>query len=140
MKLSARNQYTGTITAVLDGPVSTEVTIAVTATDSLKATLTSGSAAELGLAAGQPCLALFKASSVVLGTGEPGRLSARNVFTGTVSTVKPGPVSSEVTLTTTGGLKVDATITQEAAAELGLVVGVPAFALVKASAVIVGVE
>lgn len=139
MKLSARNQYTGTVSEVLNGPVSTEVTIAINDTDTLKATLTSESATGLGLAAGQPCVALFKASAVVLGTGEPGRLSARNVFTGTVSAVKPGPVSSEVTLTTTGGLSIAATITQEAASELGLVVGAPAFALVKASSVIVGV-
>ncbi|HMV38923.1 molybdopterin-binding protein [Plasticicumulans sp.] len=139
MKLSARNQYTGTVSEVRSGPVSTEVTIAINDADTLKATLTSESAADLGLAAGKPCVALFKASAVVLGTGEPGRLSARNVFTGTVSAVKTGAVSSEVTLTTTGGLSIAATTTQEATSELGLVVGAPAFALVKASAVIVGV-
>ncbi|HNE00745.1 MAG TPA: TOBE domain-containing protein [Plasticicumulans sp.] len=53
--------------------------------------------------------------------------------------MKTGAVSSEVTLTTTGGLSIAATTTQEATSELGLVVGAPAFALVKASAVIVGV-
>lgn len=140
MKLSARNQFTGTVTDVVTGPVSAEVTIAVNGSDTVKATLTSEAAAALGLAAGTSCVALFKASAVVVGTGEPGKLSARNVYAGSISALKAGPVSTEVTISTPAGLNVEAIITQEAAAELGLALGSPAFALVKASSVMVGVD
>lgn len=140
MKLSARNQYAGTVTALRTGPVSTEVTIDLNGKDTLKATVTSDAVAALGLTAGTPCVALFKAGAVVLGTGTPGKLSARNVYAGTVTALKPGPVSAEVTVTTAAGLAVDAVVTQEAVEELGLAVGSAAYALVKATAVIVGVE
>ncbi|MDE1182308.1 TOBE domain-containing protein [Paraburkholderia sp.] len=68
------------------------------------------------------------------------RTSARNHFAGQVSEVKAGAVNDEITLSTQDGLEIVAVITHGSAASLGLAVGKPAFALVKASSVIVMVD
>lgn len=66
--------------------------------------------------------------------------SARNHFIGQVTNVKPGAVNDEITLRTQDGLDVVAIITHNSAASLDLAVGTAAFALVKASSVIVMVD
>lgn len=68
------------------------------------------------------------------------RTSARNHFTGNVTEVKAGAVNDEITLRTSEGLDIVAIITHGSAASLGLAAGKPAFALVKASSVIVVVD
>ncbi|MBP0590051.1 TOBE domain-containing protein [Paraburkholderia sp. LEh10] len=68
------------------------------------------------------------------------RTSARNHFIGQVSAVKTGAVNDEVTLRTQQGVDIVAVITHGSAASLGLAAGKPAFALVKASSVIVIVD
>ncbi|TDN61498.1 TOBE domain-containing protein [Paraburkholderia sp. BL10I2N1] len=68
------------------------------------------------------------------------RTSARNHFAGQVTAVKPGVVNDEITLRTQEGLTLVAIITHGSAASLGLAAGTPAFALVKASSVIVMVD
>ncbi|WP_051236486.1 TOBE domain-containing protein [Ottowia thiooxydans] len=65
------------------------------------------------------------------------KTSARNQFDGTVTGVKPGAVNDEVEITTPSGLKVVAVLTHESVVNLGLEPGKAAFALVKASSVIV---
>ena len=68
------------------------------------------------------------------------RVSARNVFPGTVAAVRKGAVSTEVTLLLKGGETVCSVITNESARILGLKVGAEAYAFFKASAVILGKE
>lgn len=68
------------------------------------------------------------------------RTSARNHFPGQVSAVKAGAVNDEITLRTQGGLDIVAVITHGSASSLGLAAGSKAFALVKASSVIVMVD
>ena len=68
------------------------------------------------------------------------RTSARNHFAGKVSAVKTGAVNDEITLRTQDGLDIVAVITHGSAASLGLAAGSKAFALVKASSVIVMVD
>ena len=68
------------------------------------------------------------------------RTSARNHFEGQVVDVKTGAVNDEVVLRTDKGLEIVAIITHGSAVALGLAVGAPAFALVKASSVIVMVD
>ena len=62
------------------------------------------------------------------------KISARNCLEGKVVSIKKGPVSTEVTLETAAGEKIVSSIT------LGLDVGVKAFAVIKASSVMVAVE
>ena len=65
------------------------------------------------------------------------KISARNVFEGVVTALTLGPVSAEVEITTPGGDKLVGTITQASALALGLGVGKPATALIKASNVMI---
>ncbi len=68
------------------------------------------------------------------------RTSARNQFEGTVAEVKHGAVNDEIVLRTKDGLDVVAVITHGSATSLGLAQGKAAFALVKASSVLVMVD
>ncbi|PRC95137.1 TOBE domain-containing protein [Solimicrobium silvestre] len=65
------------------------------------------------------------------------KTSARNQFLGKVSAIKHGSVNDEIELQIAGGHKIVAIITHESTEELGLQVGVEAFALMKASSIIV---
>jgi molybdate transport system regulatory protein len=65
--------------------------------------------------------------------------SARNHFVGTVKELIKGPVSAEVTITVAPGVEVVATISARSAESLGLAVGKPVHALIKASSVIVAI-
>jgi molybdate transport system regulatory protein len=64
-------------------------------------------------------------------------ISARNIFSGTITGVTAGPVNSQVELTTAGGDKIIAVVTSTSVTELGLAPGKPANAYVKAPWVIV---
>ncbi|PLQ02461.1 TOBE domain-containing protein [Cupriavidus pauculus] len=64
--------------------------------------------------------------------------SARNKLFGRVEAVRAGAVNDEVTLALPGGLRIVSTITHESVETLGLVPGAEAFALVKASSVLIG--
>lgn len=67
-KLSARNQLAGTVTTVTPGAVNAEVVLDIGGGMSLAAIVTQESLKSLGLAPGAPATAVFKASSVILGT------------------------------------------------------------------------
>jgi molybdate transport system regulatory protein len=66
------------------------------------------------------------------------KVSARNIFVGRVIKIVKGEVKSEVTLTLHGGDRINAMITNESVASLGLHEGSYAYAIVKASSVIIG--
>ena len=66
------------------------------------------------------------------------KISARNVLPGTVANVVKGAVNSEVGLTLRGGETVVAIITNSSVESLGLKVGNSAYAIIKASEVMVG--
>lgn len=65
------------------------------------------------------------------------KLSARNVLSGTVTEIVTGAVTSHVRLDIDGA-SVTSSITNEAVKELGLAVGEQAYAVVKASDVMIG--
>jgi len=62
-------------------------------------------------------------------------ISARNKFRGTIIEIKEGAVNGIVKLEIGGGNRISATISMEAIKELGLKVGGPATAVVKATSV-----
>jgi molybdopterin-binding protein len=68
------------------------------------------------------------------------RLSARNILKGKVVKVTPGAINSEVVLELPGGTQVVAMITKTSAENLGLTVGKVAYAVIKASSVMVAVD
>jgi molybdopterin-binding protein len=68
------------------------------------------------------------------------RLSARNQLTGTVAGIEPGAVMSIVRVALPGGQEITASVTKEAVAELGLVVGAPVTAIIKSTEVLLGAD
>lgn len=62
-------------------------------------------------------------------------ISARNVFKGSVTAIKEGPIHAEVVVTTPGGDSIVATLTEASVQSLGLKVGSPAVAVIKAPGV-----
>lgn len=68
LKLSARNQFPGTITAVRKGVTTTHVTIEVAPGVTVTAAITNDSAEDLGLAVGGEAVAVIQASDVMVGT------------------------------------------------------------------------
>ncbi|MFM0646421.1 TOBE domain-containing protein [Paraburkholderia bryophila] len=68
------------------------------------------------------------------------KTSARNQLYGTVSAVTRGTVNDEVALALAGGHEIVAVVTHESTETLGLAVGSAAFALIKASWVVLLVE
>lgn len=66
MKLSARNQIRGTVTAVKEGAVEAQVTIDIGGGQSMVSVITMDSLANLGIRAGSSVYAVVKADSVML--------------------------------------------------------------------------
>lgn len=65
------------------------------------------------------------------------KISARNVFEGRITALVDGQVNAEVELTTAGGDRIVAVVTESSVQSLGLVLGKPVIAFVKAPWVIV---
>lgn len=138
MKTSARNQFSGTVTEVKKGAVNDEIEITLPGGPRITAVVTCESTEKLGLKRGASATALIKSSSVIVATDLDGaKISARNQLAGTVSTVTPGAVNSEVHIDLDGGGSIVAIITQASVSHLGLSKGKRAMALFKASNVIV---
>lgn len=68
------------------------------------------------------------------------KLSARNTIPGIVRRIDKGAVNAEVTLEISPGLVIVSVITLDAVENLGLKVGGSAYAVIKASSVMIGVE
>ncbi len=68
------------------------------------------------------------------------KISARNILKGKVKKVTHGAVNSEVVLELPGGQEVVSIITKESAQKLGLAEGKTAYAIIKASSVMMGVD
>lgn len=68
------------------------------------------------------------------------RLSARNTLKGKIVKISAGAVNSEVHIQLPGGETVVSIITKESAENMGLAVGGEAYAVIKASSVMVAVD
>ena len=140
MRTSASNALRGTVARVVDGAVNAEVSLRIADGVEIVAVVTRSSIAELGLSVGAPAVALIKSSFVVLARGEGLLTSARNQLRGRVIARDDGAVSSEISLEVADGKTLTATITRESAEQLGIKVGDPIWALIKAPHVILAVE
>lgn len=140
MQASARNVFSGSVSALVAGAVNAEVEITTKGGDKIVAIVTKESVETLALAVGKEAVALVKAPWVVLLAGEQDvRFSARNQLAGRVLSINKGMVNSEVALALPGGSTVYAVVTNDAVRELALQPGTAATALFKASQVIVGI-
>ena len=68
------------------------------------------------------------------------KLSARNQFKGIITDIREGAVNGIVKIDIGGGNVVSATISMNAIKELDLAVGKEAYAVIKATSVMVGVD
>ena len=68
------------------------------------------------------------------------KISARNILKGKISKVVHGSVSSEVAIELPNGIQVVAVITKSSSKTLGLKKGKEAYAVIKASSVMVAVD
>lgn len=68
------------------------------------------------------------------------KVSARNVFSGTISTIIRETVNAEIILSLKGDIRITAIVTSGAIDKLGLMEGMTAYAIIKSSSVIIGKE
>jgi molybdopterin-binding protein len=68
------------------------------------------------------------------------KLSARNVLSATVKAVTHGAVDTEVVVELAPGIEIVSIITKKSAESLGLKPGAKAYAVIKASNVMIGVD
>ena len=68
------------------------------------------------------------------------KISARNILPGKVKTIKKGPISSVVTLEIAPGVEITSSITSDSITSLKLKKGQSAYAVIKASSVLVAVD
>ena len=68
------------------------------------------------------------------------KYSARNALKGTIKKIEVGKVAAEVIIELPGGDEVVSMVTKEAVDNLGLKVGKKAYAIIKATNVILGVD
>lgn len=67
------------------------------------------------------------------------KISARNVLKGKIKQLTPGAVNTEVVIELPGGTEVVSVVTKHSAESMQLAVGETAYAVIKASDVMVGV-
>ncbi|MDG6897474.1 transporter [Actinobacillus delphinicola] len=68
------------------------------------------------------------------------KFSTRNLIKGTVTQITEGAVNVEVTIKTAEGVELVSIITKAACDNLGLAVGKEAYAAIKASNVMIGID
>ena len=68
------------------------------------------------------------------------KLSARNQFKGKIISIKEGSVNGIVKIDIGGGNVITSTISMDSIRELGLTVGKEAYAVIKATSVMVGTD
>ena len=68
------------------------------------------------------------------------KISARNILKGTVKSVEHGAVNSEVVIQLPGGQEIVSIITKSSAESLGLSAGKEAYAVIKASEVMIATD
>lgn len=141
MSISARNQLTGTVSAVHPGAINEEIEINLDKGGKLVAMVTSGSRVNLGLEPGKPVIALIKAPWIILVSDENDMLfSARNQFHGQITALEKGAVNASVHILTDDGAPLTAVITNQSLEEMALSCGKRVTALVKASSVLLAVK
>lgn len=139
VQTSARNKLSGVVSAITQGAVNDEVILDAGAGLHIVSSITHESVNSLDLHPGKRLLAFIKASSVMVGLpDEQQRLSARNQLRGHISRIIAGPVNAEVNITLDGGQVIAATITSSSLETMQLHQGQPAYAIFKASSVMLG--
>lgn len=137
MKTSARNQLFGKIDKITKGAVNSEVELDIGDGNKIVSVVTNDSVESLGFTIGEEAYAIIKASWIIISKEKPKKLSARNILQTKVTAVIPGAVNTEIKMEISGKT-LAAVVTAEAVDELCLKEGDTAYAIFKASNVILG--
>ncbi|MDB2152026.1 TOBE domain-containing protein [Clostridium butyricum] len=137
MKISARNQFKGTIKSIKEGSVNSIVTITLGNAD-ISATISMDAVKELELEIGKEAYAIVKATEVMVACEKLAGLSARNQLEGTIESINEGAVNAIVKIAC-GDYKISSTVSIDAVKELELSTGKTVYAIIKATSVMVGV-
>lgn len=141
MKTSARNMFSGKVTAIRKGMILSEVELVTPSGNKVVSVITNDSMANLGLAEGSPVTATVKAPWVILVKDEDQfKTSARNKFHGKIVKINEGQIAAEVVVELPDGTKVCALVTDESVKSLSLKVGDELFVMFKAFSVILNVD
>lgn len=138
LRLSARNQLTGTISATSEKAVNVMLELTINASHKIYASITKNSYQELGLHVGSDVIAIIKASSVLVSKTAPNS-TYENIIKGKIIQILSDTSTTEVTLEFAHNITLSATIANEIFDTLGIKVNEEAYAFFQASNVILGV-
>jgi molybdate transport system regulatory protein len=136
---SARNQFLGTITQIIEGAVNAEVILNLSGNVQIAALVTIDSIHTLDLSVGKQAYALVKASQVILLNDLNLKVTARNNLAGVVKSILHGAVNTEIALELDGGQLLKALITKEALEEMNIQLGQNLKGVFKANSVLLAV-
>lgn len=139
MRISAENVLHGQVVEVTEGAVNGLVKLDVNG-DSITADISVQAIEELGLKPGMEAVAIIKATDVMLSPEKRLQLSARNQIFGHVKSIENGTINGIVMIEADNGLTVTAGMSWRSLQELGLKQGMEVTAVIKASAVMLGLE
>lgn len=141
LRISTKNLFSGSIINVTcDAPVA-QVVLQLKSGQKIYAVISHDSVAKLQLQQGGTAYALVKASSVMISNApQQTTLSARNIIKGKISKLTTNSVLGEIALDIGGGDKITSTITRNSIERLNLKEGDDAWAVIKSSSVIIGVD
>ena len=141
MKTSARNSFTGKVTAIRTGQVLSEVDLVTPGGHQLVSVITNESLHNLGLAPGSIATAIIKAPWIIIEKdADSTRTSARNRFRGKITRINAGNIVAEVIASLDDGTNLVTLITVPSLANLNLKEGDTAWFLCKAFSVILNVD
>lgn len=138
MITSARNTIYGTIVAIKEGTINSEVTLDI-GNEKLTVIVTNDSVKSMGCEIGQKAYALVKSSAIILAKEKPTRISARNILKLSVDEINHGAINVEIIMSSTEN-KIAAQITKDSTQKLEIALGDDIYAIIKASHIILGMD
>jgi molybdate transport system regulatory protein len=127
-RISATNRIRGRVLDIKKGNVTAELPLDVGSGRRIVAVVARAAAEEMGLAPGDEVTACVREGDLLLAKGDA--LSIRNRLSGTITGLRPGTVTTEITLDTGGG-ELYALLARSVADEMKLSVGERVSALLR---------
>lgn len=137
LKTSARNQFFGTVSKITTDAMTSDVVVTLKTQESIIVQITNESLKSLEVTIGQGVYVLVKSSWVRLSQE---KTSLANIFLARIAQIKEEKGALEVWLNTTGGNRIVATLSAQAAHKLQLAEGGEIFASFDPQSAILGIE
>jgi len=137
LKLSARNQLAGIITAIEPTESNVIVELTLKGIDKIYVSITKSSYQELGCRLGESAIAILKASSVLLSKTKPS-ITCENLLKGKIIQIESDTSTTEITLELNSKSTITTAIANEISTPLELKINDEAYLFFKSSNVILG--